>query len=90
MDRFIANRISQGNTVFPDKIIIEPDYFELYKATLVGYKKTRLKTSDIASIHIHQHLLFADIIIETKGGRLLEANGFVRSQAQKIKALLCP
>lgn len=86
---FTASRVSgDGNAVFPDKLIITDEYVIYRKARVIGYKETKIRMSAVGSVSVRQHLLFADIIIESKGGNVIEARGFSRSDARKIANLL--
>ncbi len=86
---FTASRVSgDGNAVFPDKLIITDEYVIYRKARVIGYKETKIRLSSVGSVSVRQHLLFADIIIESKGGNVIEARGFSRSDARKIANLL--
>lgn len=86
---FTASRVSgDGNAVFPDKLIITDEYVIYRKARVIGYKETKIRLSAVGSVSVRQHLLFADIIIESKGGNMIEARGFSRSDARKIANLL--
>lgn len=88
---FEASRVSgNGNAVFPDEIIIddEEEVVILRKPKLIGSKETKVRFGAIASIEVDKHILFADIIIETKGGREIVARGFTRDDADEIKELL--
>lgn len=86
---FTASRVSgDGNAVFPDKLIITDEYVIYRKARVIGYKETKIRLSSVGSVSVRQHLLFADIIIESKGGNMIEARGFSRSDARKIANLL--
>lgn len=86
---FTASRVSgDGNAVFPDKLIITDEYVIYRKARVIGYKETKIRLSSVGSVSVQQHLLFADIIIESKGGNMIEARGFSRSDARKIANLL--
>lgn len=88
---FHASRVSgDGNAVFPGKIFIDTEIQEvvLRKQKLIGYHETKMKFDAIACIDINKHLFFSDILIETRGGRVIEAKGFKRSDAEKIKDLL--
>lgn len=86
---FTAYRVSgDGNALFPDKIIIEGDNMTYRKGRVIGYKETTIKRSAIGSVSLDKHLLFADIIIETKGGGVIKAHGFSRGDAQEIADLL--
>lgn len=88
---FEACRVSgDGNAVFPDQIIIDDEEEVVIhrKPKLIGCKETKIRFGAIASIVIDKHILFADIIIETRGGREIIARGFTRDDADEIKALL--
>lgn len=88
---FEASRVSgDGNAIFPDEIIIDEDEEVLIhrKPKLIGCKETKVSFGAIASIEVNKHVLFADIIIETKGGREIIARGFTRDDADEIKDLL--
>ena len=86
---FKASRVSgDGNAVFPDKLIITDEYVIYRKSRVIGYKETKIRLSSVGSVSVQQHLLFADIIIESKGGNMIEARGFSRSDARKIANLL--
>ena len=86
---FTASRVSgNGNFVFPDKLIITDEFVVYHKARVIGYKETRVRLSAVGSISVRQHVLFADIIIESKGGNAIVARGFTRSDASHIRDLL--
>ena len=87
--KFTASRVSgDGNAVFPDKLIITDEFVIYRKSRVIGYKETKIRLSAVGSVSVRQHLLFADIIIESKGGNMIEARGFSRSDARKIANLL--
>lgn len=89
MDTFVASRISSGdNVIFPDKLVIDTLQVVYYKGTLVGYKTTVIKRHRIASVKVGAGLFFADVIIESTGGGVIVAHGFLRSEAKRIVALL--
>ena len=89
--QFEACRVSgNGNAIFPGDIIIDDEEEVLIyrKPKLIGAKETRVKFGAIGSITIDKHILFADIIIETKGGREIVAQGFTREDADRIKQIV--
>lgn len=89
--QFEACRVSgDGNAIFPGEIIIDDEEEVLIyrKPKLIGAKETRVKFGAIGSITIDKHILFADIIIETKGGREIVAHGFTREDADRIKQIV--
>ena len=86
---FTAYRVSgDGNALFPDKIIIDGDSVIYRKGRVIGYKEMTIKRRAIGSVSLDKHLLFADVIIETNGGKVIRAHGFSRGDAQRIADLL--
>lgn len=69
---FSASRVTGGNAVFPDQLVIDDD------AQVVTYR----------SVSRSAGLLFCDVTIETNGGVTILANGFTRSDANTIVRLL--
>lgn len=86
--QFKASHITSGNMLFPDKLEIDDEKVTFYKAKLIGHESTVIQRSAIGSVSLDAGLLFADIIIETKGGQRTIANGFTRSDAKRIQQLL--
>jgi hypothetical protein len=86
---FTASRVTgNGNTVFPDEIIIDDDVVTYRKGQLIGYKETKINIAAIGCVSVEARLLFADVVIETKGGMTIRARGFTRSDASTISKLL--
>ena len=86
---FTACRVTGAdNAVFPDEIIIKDDYVVYRKGQLVGYKETKISLASIGCVSVKAGLLFADVIIETKGGMTIRARGFTRGAASSISRLL--
>ena len=86
--QFKASHITSGNMLFPDKLEIDDEKVTFYKAKLIGHESTVIQRSAIGSVSLNAGVLFADIIIETKGGQRTVANGFTRSDAKRIQQLL--
>lgn len=55
---------------------------------IIGCKETQILYGAIAGIQVEKHILFADIIIETRGGQEIIARGFTRDDADEIKELI--
>jgi len=88
---FTASRVSgDGNAVFPDEITIDDEEEVLIyrKPRVIGCKESRVRFGAIGSMSIQKKLLFADIYIETRGGREIVAKGFTRSDAEEIASLV--
>ena len=87
--KFSAKRISgNGNTVFPDVIIIDDNGVIYQKQKVIGTNRTNIGYDSISSVSIDEHILFADIIIETNGGMKISAYGFSKRDARMILQLL--
>lgn len=85
MPTFTANRISANhNILFPDRLYIEDDRVVYYKGAIIGYQSTVIPRASISSVRINSNILFADVIIESAGGRRIEINGLSKSDSQKI------
>ncbi len=88
---FSAFHISDKNNIlFPDEIIIDDEEQKLIyrKGQIIGHKETTLRFAAIGCASIKAGLLFSDIYIETKGGKIIQARGFSKSDARKIVRLL--
>lgn len=89
MPTFVASRISgNDNVVFPDKLEIDAVNVIYYKGTVIGYRSTVISRANIASVHIGAGLFFADIVIETTGGKEVRAKGFSKRDAREIMLML--
>lgn len=89
MPSFTANRISANhNLLFPDRIDVDEDRVVYYKGALIGYQTTVIQRTSISSVRLISNILFADIIIESSGGRRIEINGLSKSDARDVYNLL--
>lgn len=91
MPTYVACRISgNDNIVFPDRLEIDDDSGNVtyFKGTIVGYRSTFIARANVASVHIGSGLLFADVVIETVGGKEIRAGGFRKRDAREIMNLL--
>lgn len=86
---FTASRISgDGNALFPDELILTDDSVIYRKGRVIGSQEINIRFAAIGCVSIDRHLLFADVIIETKGGQVIRARGFSRSDAEAIARLI--
>ena len=89
MPTYIANRISANhNILFPDRIDVDDDRVVYYKGALIGYQTTVIQRTSISSVRLLSNILFADIIIESSGGRRIEINGLTKRDAREVYLLL--
>ncbi len=84
--------ITKGNLLFRDKIILDTDERKLtyWKRNPIGIGHSEIVVyfNDIISFRLITRLellLFCNISIETKGGKEIEANGFLIKDAKEIK-----
>ena len=84
MPTYIANRLSNQNLLFPDRISIYDNRIVYYKGAIIGYQTTVIPRECISSVRLISNILFADIIIESSGGRRVEINGLSKSDAHEI------
>ena len=85
---FTASRVTDGNALFPDKIIINDEYVIYCKSRVIGRKDVKIRHEAIGCVTLNKHLVFADVIIETRGGQVITAHGFMRSDAEEIVSLI--
>lgn len=86
---FVASRWSgDDNAVFPDRLEIDDSLITYFKGTVVGYHKSIMPRSGVASAHVRSGLIFADIVIESTGGRKIVARGFAKRDAREIVEML--
>ena len=86
---FVASRWSgDDNAVFPDRLEIDDSLVTYFKGTVVGYHKSIIHRDGVASAHIRSGLFFADVVIESFGGREIVARGFAKSDARRIVEIL--
>lgn len=88
MATFTSNRLSYNNLLFPDRIDIYDDRVVYYKGSIIGYQSTVIPRENISSVRVLSNILFADIIIESSGGRRMEITGLLKSEAREIYELL--
>jgi hypothetical protein len=88
MPAFTAHRLSGDNAIFPDRIEINTMNVTYYKGNVLGYQSSVIARNNIASVHIGSGLIFADVVIETIGGKNVTAKGFKKADAQTIIGLL--
>lgn len=89
MATFVASRWSgDDNAVFPDRLEIDDSLITYFKGTVVGYRKSVMPRNCVASAHVRSGLIFADIVIESSGGREIVARGFTKGDARSVLNIL--
>jgi len=86
---FTANRISsKRNVLFPDRITINDRNVIYEKGEIIGHKRMIINRENISSVYLNENIFFAEIVIESRGGQKIVANGFSKSDARQIINLL--
>ena len=87
--------LTKGNLLFRDKLLIDTALNQLtyWKINFhgIGHDEIIMNFSNIISFRIISRielLLFCDIEIETRGGRIITANGFLKKDVKEIKGLI--
>jgi hypothetical protein len=88
MPTLTAHRLSSYNTLFPDRIEIDATNVTYYKGYVFGYQSTVIALSNVASVCVNSEIFFADVVIESNGGKRMIASGFRKSDARTIMGLL--
>ncbi|MDR0796890.1 MAG: CAP domain-containing protein [Tannerella sp.] len=88
MQTFTALRLPPDNMLFPGRLEIDTLKVTYYKGHILGYRSTVIDRSNIASVSIGSWVLFANVIIETIGGKRIVANDFKIADAKEVVRLL--
>ena len=88
MPTFTALRLPPENVLFPGRLEIDATNVTYYKGAIIGYQSTVIACSNIASVSIGSKVIFADVVIETFGGKKVVASCFKVADARTIMGLL--
>jgi hypothetical protein len=88
-ETFAASRWTQGNFLFPTKIIVSPQRVSRIKSRLFGSNEETIPMSKVASVHISTGVLWSVIVIESSGGTdPITSYGHRKKDAQRIRDLI--
>jgi hypothetical protein len=86
---FTASRWTQGNFLFPTKIIISANRVSRIKSRLFGSNEETIAMSKVASVHIKTGVIWSEIVIESAGGAdPITSYGHRKRDAQRIRDLI--
>jgi hypothetical protein len=86
---FTASRWTQGNFLFPTRIVVSPLRVSRVKSRWFGSNDESIAISKIASVHISTGVLWAEIRIESTGGTdPITSHGHRKADAQRIRDLI--
>lgn len=86
---FRASRISAGNRLLPNQVLISPTNVVHYTPQWFGKYEHSIHLAHVASVGIDTHIIFSDVLIETTGGASpIHCKGHYKGDAVKMKALI--
>ena len=89
MKIYTASRLTDGNRIFPTRIIIDDSTVTFKIPSLFSGKETTIPFTRISSVNIDCPFIgFSTIIIETTGEGQILARGFTKSEVLEIKELI--
>jgi hypothetical protein len=89
MKSYTASRLTDGNGIFPSRIIIGDSTVTFKIPSLFSGQETTIPFSRISSVNIDSPFIgFSTIIIETTGEGQILAKGFLKSEVEEMKALI--
>jgi hypothetical protein len=86
---FTASRWTQGNLLFPTRLVVSPLRVSRVKSRWFGSNDESIAMGKIASVHISTGVLWAEIRIESTGGTdPITSHGHRKKDAQRIRDLI--
>jgi hypothetical protein len=88
-ETFTASRWTQGNFLFPTKLVVSPQRVSRIKSRLFGSNEETIAMSKVASVHISTGVFWSEIRIESTGGTdPITSHGHRKADAQRIRDLI--
>jgi hypothetical protein len=88
-ETFTASRWTQGNLLFPTRIVVSPLRVSRVKSRWFGSNDETIAMSKVASVHISTGVLWSEIRIESTGGTdPITSHGHRKADAQRIRDLI--
>jgi hypothetical protein len=88
-ESFTASRWTQGNFLFPTKLVVSPQRVSRVKSRLLGSNEESIAMSNIASVHINTGVFWSEIVIESTGGTdPITSHGHRKKDAQRVRDLI--
>jgi hypothetical protein len=88
-ESFAASRWTQGNFLFPTRLVVSPLRVSRIKSRWFGSNDESIAISKIASVHISTGVVWAEIRIESTGGTdPITSYGHRKADAQRIRDLI--
>ena len=88
-ETFTASRWTQGNFLFPTRLVVSPLRVSRVKSRWFGSNDESIAISKIASVHISTGMVWSEIRIESTGGTdPITSYGHRKADAQRIRDLI--
>ena len=88
-ETFSASRWTQGNFLFPTRLVVSPQRVSRVKSRLFGSNEESIAMSKVASVHISTGVFWSEIMIESTGGTdPISSHGHRKKDAQRIRDLI--
>ncbi|MEO6730210.1 MAG: PH domain-containing protein [Ferruginibacter sp.] len=89
METYTASRLSEGNKVFPIKIVINQLGVTLKHPGIFSGQEKTIPFSRVSSVDVDCPMVgFSTIIIQTTGEGKINAHGFTKSEVIEMKKLI--
>lgn len=89
METFIASRLTEGNRIFPSRIIIDKLGITLKVPGFFSGNEKTIPFNRISSVDIDCPFIgFSTIIIETTGEGEIRAHGFTKDEVKRMKKII--
>lgn len=89
METFTAARLTQGNRIFPSKVIIDEQGVTLKVPSLFSGNEKTIPFSRISSVDIDCPMVgYSTIIINTTGEGNIRAHGFTKAEVLRMKTMV--
>jgi hypothetical protein len=88
-ETFTASRWTQGNFLFPTKLVVSPQRVSRIKSRFFGSNEETIAMSKVASVHISTGVFWSEIRVESTGGTdPITSHGHRKADAQRIRDLI--
>ncbi|MDB5225989.1 MAG: hypothetical protein JWN78_182 [Bacteroidota bacterium] len=86
---YTASRLTEGNKIFPSKIILDDNGVTFRVPSFFSGKETTIPYSRISSVNVESPFIgFSTIIIETTGEGNISVHGFSKEEVKAMKEFL--
>lgn len=86
---YAASRLTEGNKLFPAKIILEDNGVTFNVPSFFSGQETTIPYSRVSSVNVNTPFIgYSDIIIETTGEGSIQVHGFTADEVKEMKQLI--